>query len=199
MSATTFIVLNPLGVETGISPWWRHQIQNFPRCWPFVRGIHQFRWIPCTKGQWRGALMFSLICAWINDWVNNREAGDLRRHRGHYDVNVMQMPNSITSLLMPLLLTSPAMVLLTVHDGHTLASEKEGFKQCWEVMENTNLFYIFENKFCTVKVKLGPSLYNYSITVRDCHLHCSNTWVLFAQHWIQITQTVYMWLIIVSI
>ena len=24
-----------------------------------------------------------------NGWVNNREAGDLRRHRGHYDVNVM--------------------------------------------------------------------------------------------------------------
>ena len=41
------------------------------------------------KGQWRGALMFSLICARINDWVNNREAGDLRRHRCHYDVNVM--------------------------------------------------------------------------------------------------------------
>ena len=33
--------------------------------------------------------MFSLICVWINDWVNNREAGDLRRHRSHYDVNVM--------------------------------------------------------------------------------------------------------------
>ena len=42
------------------------------------------------KGQWSGALMFSLICAWINDWVNNREAGDLRRHRGHYDVIVME-------------------------------------------------------------------------------------------------------------
>ena len=41
------------------------------------------------KGQWRGALMFSLIYAWINDWVNNREAGDLRRQRGHYDVIVM--------------------------------------------------------------------------------------------------------------
>ena len=41
------------------------------------------------KGQGRGALMFSLICAWINDWVNNREAGDLRRHRNHYDVNVI--------------------------------------------------------------------------------------------------------------
>ena len=47
------------------------------------------RWIPHKKGQWRGALMFSLICVWINDWVNNREAGDLRRYRGHYDVTVM--------------------------------------------------------------------------------------------------------------
>ena len=47
------------------------------------------RWIPRHKGQWRGALMFSLICAWINGWVNNREAGDLRRDRVHYDVTVM--------------------------------------------------------------------------------------------------------------
>ena len=41
------------------------------------------------KGQWRGASMLSLICARISDWVNNREDGDLRRHRGHYDVIVM--------------------------------------------------------------------------------------------------------------
>ena len=33
--------------------------------------------------------MFPLICAWINGWVNNRVAGDLRRHRAHYDVIVM--------------------------------------------------------------------------------------------------------------
>ena len=39
--------------------------------------------------QWRGALMFSLICAWTNDWVNNQDAGDLRRHRAHNDVTVM--------------------------------------------------------------------------------------------------------------
>ena len=37
------------------------------------------------KGQWHGALMFSLICVWINGWVNNREAGGLRRYRTHYD------------------------------------------------------------------------------------------------------------------
>ena len=41
------------------------------------------------KGQWRGALMLSLICAWINGWVNNGDAADLRRHGVHYDVNVM--------------------------------------------------------------------------------------------------------------
>ena len=38
------------------------------------------------KAQWRGAIMFSLNCSWINGWVNNHEAGDLRRHRTHYDV-----------------------------------------------------------------------------------------------------------------
>ena len=40
------------------------------------------------KGQWRGALMFRLICAWINGWINNREAGNFRRNRAHYDVIV---------------------------------------------------------------------------------------------------------------
>ena len=65
---------------------WKH----FPRYWPFVRGIHPA--VPVNfprKGHWRGALMYSLICVWINGWVNNRGAGDLRRHRGHYDVIVM--------------------------------------------------------------------------------------------------------------
>ena len=41
------------------------------------------------KGQWRGALLFSLISAWMNDWVNNREAGHFRRRDAHYDVTVM--------------------------------------------------------------------------------------------------------------
>ena len=69
--------------------WWRHQIETFPRYWPFVRGIHYFPVNSSHKGQWRGALMFSWICVWINGWVNNREAGDLRRYRAHYGVTVM--------------------------------------------------------------------------------------------------------------
>ena len=65
---------------------WKH----FPRYWPFVRGIHRSPMNSLHKGQWRGALMFSLICVWIYGWVNNREAGDLRRNQAHYDVIVMQ-------------------------------------------------------------------------------------------------------------
>ena len=61
----------------------------FPRYWPFVWGIHRCPVNFPQKGQWRGTLMFSLIWAWINGWVNNREAGDLRRHRAHFDVSVM--------------------------------------------------------------------------------------------------------------
>ena len=41
------------------------------------------------KGQWHGALMFSLICAWTNGWVNNRDANDLRHHRTHYDITIV--------------------------------------------------------------------------------------------------------------
>ena len=63
---------------------WKH----FPRYWPFVRGIHRSPVNSPHKGQWRGALMFSLICTLINSWVNNGEAGDLRRYRAHYDVTV---------------------------------------------------------------------------------------------------------------
>ena len=71
--------------------WWRHQMETFSALLAFVRGIHRSPVNSSHKGQWRGALMFSFICAWINGWVNNREAGDLRRHRAHYDVVVMNM------------------------------------------------------------------------------------------------------------
>ena len=59
---------------------WKH----FPHYWLFVQGIH-----PAQRPVGSGALMFSLICVWINGWVNNLEPGDLRRYCAHYDVTVM--------------------------------------------------------------------------------------------------------------
>ena len=41
---------------------------------------------------WRGALMFSLICAWTHVWADHRDAGNLRRHRAHYDVTALGIP-----------------------------------------------------------------------------------------------------------
>ena len=70
---------------------WNH----FPCYWPFVKGN---LWSPVNsphKRLWRGAVMFSLICAWTNEWANHKDAGDLRRHRAHHDVTVM---NSIYRL-----------------------------------------------------------------------------------------------------
>ena len=69
--------------------WWRHQMKTFSALLAICAGNSPVPGISPHKGQWRGALMFSLICVWINGWVNNRQAGDLRRYRVHYDVIVM--------------------------------------------------------------------------------------------------------------
>ena len=57
--------------------------------WPFVRGIHRSPVSSPHKGQRRGALIFPLICARTNDWINTRDAGGLRRHHAYYNVTVM--------------------------------------------------------------------------------------------------------------
>ena len=74
--------------ETTELTWWRHQMEIFSALLVlWVRGNS-----PVTgESQRRGALMFSLIWAWTNSWVNNRDAGDLRRNRAHYDVIVMKV------------------------------------------------------------------------------------------------------------
>ena len=74
---------------------WKH----FPFYWPFVQGIHQWTVSSPYKGQWRRALIFSLICAWINGWVNNSEAVDLRHHRLHYDITVMVYNRYISAII----------------------------------------------------------------------------------------------------
>ena len=80
-------------INCGKPKWFLHagviKWKRIPRYWPFVRGIRRSPVNSPHKGQWRGALKFSLICVWINGCENNCEAGDLRCHRAHYNVIVM--------------------------------------------------------------------------------------------------------------
>ena len=66
------------------------KLKQFPRycSWSTMNSPH--------KGQWRGALMFSLI--WANDWINRQAAGDQRRHCAHYDITVMKYDRLRTGL-----------------------------------------------------------------------------------------------------
>ena len=70
--------------------WWRHQMETFSALLAICAGNSPVPVNSPHQGQWRGDLRFSLICARINGWVNTGEAGDLRRHRAHYDVIVME-------------------------------------------------------------------------------------------------------------
>ena len=82
MESITNTKADPVVQHIPASPWgfiqnwlthdevikWKH----FPRYCPFVQGFD-----------------VSLICIWINGWVNNGDIGDLRRYGAHYDVTVM--------------------------------------------------------------------------------------------------------------
>ena len=74
--------------------WWHHQMETFSalldlcaRNSPQVNSLH--------KGQWLGALVFSLICAWTNGCANNRDTGGLRRYRFHCNVTLICKPDSL--------------------------------------------------------------------------------------------------------
>ena len=95
--------------------------KHFRRYWSFVRGIHRRSVNSPKKGQWRGTLMFSLICAWTNGWANNRDISDSRRHRAHFYVTVMKR-------------------LLVFH--HEKCQLTAPF-QYWEMLRKTNMVLCF--------------------------------------------------------
>ena len=78
------------------------------------------------KGQWRGAVMFTLICVWINYWAKNREAGDLRRHRAHYGVTVMSS-SALNTSVGALYTESPCVFYSWVLRPHNLQKKNEIF------------------------------------------------------------------------
>ena len=108
------------------------------------------------KGQWRGALMFSLICVWLNGWVNNREAGNLSRNRGHYDVIVMSHKTVVWALAVKLLSgechrTSPGQHWLTRLLGAIIYSSQHWFRYRVGVIYRTKI----DSDLCCHMASLG--------------------------------------------
>ena len=122
------------------------------------------------RGQWRRVLMFSLICVWINDWVNNRKAGDLRRYRAHYDVIVMRdskMANEVARYT-----EYVDLIILRWLPGYTLVTH-------WSKGQmgslDTFLPPLFENPH---KFSTGWNLLESIKVLNKCSLRCvKNVWV----------------------
>ena len=87
--------ITPMMMSTHITesdvttPWWHHQMESFSALLALCAGNSPVPVNSPHKGQWRRALMFSLIWVWIIGWINNCEAGDFRCYRSHYDIIVM--------------------------------------------------------------------------------------------------------------
>ena len=58
------------------------------------------RWIPLTKDSDVELWCSFSSAPWINSWVNNREASDLRRHRAHHDVIVINWVKVFFSIVL---------------------------------------------------------------------------------------------------
>ena len=100
---STLYLKKPVGGTLGrwwsINIWWRHQMETFSASLALCEGNPPVTGGSPNKIQWRGALMLSLICTWINGWVNNREADDLRCYRAHCDITSCKTPEGFPTHL----------------------------------------------------------------------------------------------------
>ena len=133
--------------------------KNFPRSWPFVRGIHRSPVNSPHKGQWRRALMFCLICSWINGSVNNRVAGDLRRHRAHYDVTVMIWASSQISNISMRLAETEWRIVVPVN--HAFVGLADDFSPIWsQVILLTNVSVFLKKNNSGIWITIRQLSYN---------------------------------------
>ena len=106
-------------------PWWRHQMEHFPRYWPFVRGIHRSPVESPHKGQWLGAFGFFFVNKQpLRRWFET----SLRPSWHHCNV-IYSIP------LLILLLLDTASWLLWGLDWHSLHTVKMGFSLSWSVFK----------------------------------------------------------------
>ena len=114
-------------------PWWPHQMETFSALLALCAGNSLVTGEFPSQGHWSGALIFSLICAWINGWVNS-QAGNLTHHRAHYDVTVIAMACCLTAPSH--YLNRYCLVIKTVL-WHSLWSLLDQFHEVMNLIRNT--------------------------------------------------------------
>ena len=88
-NVTRTVALCNRQIELEYLSWWRHQMETFSALLAICAGIHRSPVNSPHKGPVTRSFDVFFISAQMKGWVNNGEAGDLRRNRAHYDVIVM--------------------------------------------------------------------------------------------------------------
>ena len=89
MSDAGSITMSVTGHYSSVTTWLRHQMETFSALLAICVGNSPFRGeFPTQRPVTRSFDVFFDLFP-INGWVNNREAGDLRRTHAHYDVIVI--------------------------------------------------------------------------------------------------------------
>ena len=149
---------------------WKH----LPLYWFFVRGIHRSPVNSPYTSQWRGALMFSLIYAWINGWVNDRETGDLRRHRVHYDVNAVFVPTVISRLLKSaeqiIYFLKFKQISMHKKKGHSNKGRHDDVPRCMSIIDITIFTCIILDENACIFIKMALfSMFLWAFFKWKCH------------------------------
>ena len=108
--------------------WWRHQMEAFSTLLAICAGNSPIPVNSPHKGQWRGALMFTLICVWINGWVNNVDAFGWGYHIYIYIYIYILQSYSISNTL--------------VTDGFPAQRDSNTSVPLWRIVVRINTNYI---------------------------------------------------------
>ena len=112
---------------------WRHQMKTFSALLA-LHSIHRSSVNSPHQGQWHGAMIFSLVCAWTNGCAKNRDPGDLRCHCAHYHVTEMLIGNT------------PRPSVSNMQDSRIHVFHKEGFEllvsSCCEMPNHVFLHFL---------------------------------------------------------
>ena len=112
-----------------------------------------------TPHQWCRALMFSLICARMNGWVNNCEAGDLRPHHAHYAVVVMDSSTASHPTILHKFVPVPVQRYLM---SAKIMLCYLGFFSVLHELQNLYFKLFYHSEICQVPVKFHNSLMIYT-------------------------------------